>query len=193
MGTNCVPLIADLGWFYYERINNLHKSKQYVLIDTFNDASRYLDDIFNIDIIEFENIFLIFYIQRNFSLTKQILQTKKTSFLDFKIKVIDYYVHSSIYDKRDDFGFTIVNFPWLSSDVPRLLSCGVDISHLVRFARCCTSVLDFHSKNFQITSNLLTHGYRYHKLRKTFGKFYRSYILWAFMQIWWNIVSRLWF
>ena len=38
-----------------------------------------------------------------------------------------------------------------------------------------TSVLDFHSKNLQITSKLLTQGYRYHKLRKTFGKFFRSY------------------
>ena len=49
------------------------------------------------------------------------------------------------------------------------------ISQLVRFARCCTSNLDFHSKNLQITSKLLTQGYRYHKLRKTFGKFFRSY------------------
>ena len=45
------------------------------------------------------------------------------------------------------------------------------ISQLVRFARCCTIVLDFHSENNQITSKLL----RYHKLRKTFGKFFRSY------------------
>ena len=36
-------------------------------------------------------------------------------------------------------------------------------------------VLDFHSKNLQITSKLLTQGYRYHKFRKTFGKFFRSY------------------
>ena len=49
------------------------------------------------------------------------------------------------------------------------------ISQLVRFARCCTSVLDFHSKTLQNTSKLLTQGYRYHKLRKTFGKFFRSY------------------
>ena len=44
-----------------------------------------------------------------------------------------------------------------------------------RFAKCCTSVSDFNSKNFQITSKLLTQGTRYHKLRKTFGKFFRSY------------------
>ena len=29
--------------------------------------------------------------------------------------------------------------------------------------------------NLQLTSKLLTQGYRYHKLRKTFGKFFRSY------------------
>ena len=78
-----------------------------------------------------------------------------------------------VYDKRDD--FPIVSFSWLSGDVPRLLSYGVYISQLVRFARCCTSVSEFHSKNLQITSKLLTQGYRYHKLRKSFGKFFRSY------------------
>ena len=81
---------------------------------------------------------------------------KETSFLDLNIKVIGSDIHTSVYDKRDDLGFPIVNFPWLSGDVPRLPSYGIYISQLVRFARCCTSVLDFHSKNLQITSKLLT-------------------------------------
>ena len=58
MGTNCAPLdlIADLFLFCYERdfMSNLHKSKRYILIDMFNDTSRYLDDIFTIDNTEFE-------------------------------------------------------------------------------------------------------------------------------------------
>ena len=48
-------------------------------------------------------------------------------------------------------------------------SYGIYISLLVRFARCCTIVLDFYSKSLQITSKLLTQGYRYHKLWKTLG------------------------
>ena len=100
---------------------------------------------------------------------------KETSFLDLNIKVIGSDVHTSVYDKRDDLGFLIANFPWLIGYVPRLPSYGVYISQLVRFARCCTSFSDFHSKNRQITSKLLTQGYRYHKLRKTFGKFFRLY------------------
>ena len=100
---------------------------------------------------------------------------KETSFIDLDIKVICSYVHTSVDDKRDDFGFPIVYFPWWSGDVHRLPSYGIYISQLIRFARCCTSVSDFHSKNLQITSKLLTQGYRYHKLRKSFGKFFSTY------------------
>ena len=84
-------------------------------------------------------------------------------------------IHYSVNDKRDDFEFPKVNFPWLSGDGPRHPSYDIYISQLVRLARCCTNVLDFHSTILQITSKLLTQGYIYHKLRKTFGKFFRSY------------------
>ena len=71
--------------------------------------------------------------------------------------------------------FPIVNFPWLSGDIPWLQCKGVYISQLVRFARCCTTVLDFHSNNLKITSKLLTKGYKYHKLAsKNIGKSFRS-------------------
>ena len=84
---------------------------------------------------------------------------KETSFLDLNIKVIGSDIHTSVYDKRNDFGFPIVNFSCLSGDVLRLRSYGICISQLVRFARYCSSVLDFHSKNIQITSKLLTQDY----------------------------------
>ena len=99
--------------------------------------------------------------------------------MDLNIKIIGNNIHTSVNDKHDDFWcpILVVNFPWLSGDVPRLPSYGIYISRLVRFARCYmyTSIFDFHSKNPQITLKLLTQGYRYHKLRKTFGKFCRSY------------------
>ena len=152
----------------------LHKSKRYDLIDMFNDTSRYINDLFTIDNPEFDKHIPDIY-PTELQLNKANTSDKETSFLDLNIKVFGSDVHTSVYDKRDDFGFPIVNFPWLSGDVPRLTSYGVYISQLVRFARCCTSVSDFNSKNLQLTSKLLTQGNRYHKLRKTFGKFFRSY------------------
>ena len=113
--------------------------------------------------------------KRELKLNKANTSDKETSFLDLNLKVIGSNIHKSVYNKRDDFGFPIVNFHWLSGDVPRLPSYGIYISHLVRFARCCSSVLISILKKLQITSKLLTQGYRYHKLRKTFGKFFRWY------------------
>ena len=44
-------------------------------------------------------------------LNKANTSDKETSFLDSNIKVIGSDIHTSVYDKRDDFGFPIVNFP----------------------------------------------------------------------------------
>ena len=167
MGTNCAPLIADF-LYCYERdfMSELHKSKRHDIIDMFNDTSRYLDDIFTIDNPEYEKYIPNIYPAVQLQLNKANTSDEETSFLDSNIKVIGSDIHISVYDKRDDFGFPIVNFLWLSGDVPRLPSYGIYISQLVRCARCCTSVSGFHSKNLQITSKLLTRGNRYHTLRK---------------------------
>ena len=84
-------------------------------------------------------------------------------------------VSTKIYDKRDDFDFEIVNFPFLDGDVPRSTSYGVYISQLILFARASSYVADFNTRNKLLTQKLLKQGYRYHKLRKTFSKFYRRY------------------
>ena len=49
------------------------------------------------------------------------------------------------------------------------------ISQLIRFARVCNHVTDFNARNKCLTAKLLQQGYRYHKLRKTFSKFYRRH------------------
>ena len=69
----------------------------------------------------------------------------------------------------------IVNFPFLDGGVPRSTSYGVYISQLIRFARASSYVADFHAGNKLLAQKLLKQGYRYHKLRKTFSKFYRQY------------------
>ena len=84
-------------------------------------------------------------------------------------------VSSKFYDKRDDFDFEIVNFPFLGGDVPRSTSYGVYISQIIRFARASSYVADLNTGNKMLTQKLLKQGYRYHKLCKTFSKFYRRY------------------
>ena len=75
-------------------------------------------------------------------------------------------VSSKVYDKRDDFNFEIVNFPFLDGDVPRSPSYGVYISQLIRFARVWSNVDDFNNRKLVLTAKFLKQGYRYHKIRK---------------------------
>ena len=95
--------------------------------------------------------------------------------MDLHLSISNGFVSSKIYDKRDDFDLDIVNFPFLDGDVPRRPSYGVYISQLIRFARVCSHVDDFNARIKNLTAQLLKQGYRYHKLRKAFSKFYRRH------------------
>ena len=95
--------------------------------------------------------------------------------LDLHLSISDGFVKTKIYDKRDDFDFNIVNFPFLDGDVPLSTSYGVYISQFIRFARVSNHVDDFNTRNKVLTAKLLRQGYRYHKIRKAFSKLYRRH------------------
>ena len=95
--------------------------------------------------------------------------------LDLDLSITNGIIFSKIYDKRNDFHIEIVNFPFLDRDVPRSPSYGVYISQLIRFARVCSNVDDLNSRNLFLTAKLLKQGYRYHKIRKAFSKFYNRH------------------
>ena len=65
--------------------------------------------------------------------------------------------------------------PFHDDDVPRLSSYGVYISQLIRFTRVSSHVTDFNNHNKFLSAKILKQGYRYHKLRKVFSKFYPSH------------------
>ena len=68
-----------------------------------------------------------------------------------------------------------MNFPFADGDVPRSTSYGVYISQHIRFARGSSHVDDFNTRNKVLTAKILRQGYRSHKLRKAFSKFYRRH------------------
>ena len=58
-------------------------------------------------------------------------QMPRPHFWIYILSISDSFVKTKIYDKRDDFDFDIVNFPFLDGDVPRSASYGVYISQLI--------------------------------------------------------------
>ena len=167
-----VPLVADLFLFCYERdfMKNLSSDNQADVVKAFNLTSRYLDDLLNIDNPYFEGMVNKIY-PPEWQLNKANTSDTDAPFLDSHLSISNDFVSSKIYDKRDDFDFDKVNFPFLDGDVPRRPSYGVYISQLIRFARVCSHVDDLNTRNKCLSAKLLKQGYRYHKLRKAFSKF----------------------
>ena len=81
----------------------------------------------------------------------------------------------SIYDKRDDFTFRIVNFPHMDSNIPANPAYGVYIFQLVRYARICTSKVDYMKRLRRLSLRLRQQGFETNLLQKSFNKFFNRH------------------
>ena len=95
-------------------MTSLSDVKQAEIIEAFKSTSRYLDDLLNIDNPYFEAMVNRIY-PPEVQLNKA--NTANTPFLDLHLSISNGFVSSKIYDKRDDFDFDIVNFPFLDGDL----------------------------------------------------------------------------
>ena len=98
------------------------------------------------------------------------------SYLDLLLSIgRDGKLHTSIYDKRDDFNFHITNFPFLRSNIQSWPAYGVFISQLIRCARACSSYECFILRAVRLSTMLLGQGYVKERLRSSLRKVYGRY------------------
>ena len=152
---------------------SLSRENQADIIEAFNSTSRYLDDLLNIDNIYFEHMVDLIY-PAELQLNKANSSDTEAPFLDLNLSISNGTVSTKLYDKRDDFDFDIVNFPFLDGDVPRRTSYGVHISQLIRFAIASSNVSDFNCRNKALTAKLGKANVIIN-FAKLFPKFYRRH------------------
>ena len=111
---------------------SLSEEKQSEVIEAFSLTSRYLDNLISIDNNYFDGLISQIY-PSELQLTKANSSETEAPFLFLHLPILDGFISYNIYDKRDDFGFEIVNFPYLDGDIPCQASYGVYISQLIRF------------------------------------------------------------
>ena len=100
------------------------------LARSFNLCYRYIDDM------------IVFNSKKFFDYLKdinpsQLTVEKLTSYIDLTFMIMidsEGKLSTRLYDKRDDFDCHIVNFPFLSRNIPSSPSYGVYISQLIRYA-----------------------------------------------------------
>ena len=81
---------------------------------------------------------------------------KSASYLDLFLEMTtDGRLNTKIYDKRDDFNFPIVNFPFLCSNIPAAPAYGVYVSQLIRYSRASSKYVDFVERGILLSQQLL--------------------------------------
>ena len=151
--------------FVKENSDSKHKYSE-------DDIIKMLESINN---PEFEN-----YVGQMYPAELEIKDTTESntsaSYLDLLLSIgRDGQLHTSIYDKRDDFNFHITNFPFLSRNIPTSPAYGVFISKLTRYARACSSYGCFILRAKRLSNKLLEQGYVKERLKSSMRKFYGRY------------------
>ena len=99
---------------------------------------------------------------------------KITHHLDLDLEIFQDKISYKLFDKRDAFGFRMVNFPNLSGNIPTKQSYGVFVSQLIGYARCCQHLEGFQRAKILI-DRLTTQGFELKQLKKVCEKFAINY------------------
>ena len=133
MGTNRVPLLADLYLYSYEAdfIQGLLRKNEKKLARSFNFMFRYIDDVLSLHNSRFG-----YFVDHIYSIELEIKDTtdiyRSASYLDLHLDIdSEGKLRTKLYDKRDDFNLPIVNFPFICSNIPATPAYGVYISQLI--------------------------------------------------------------
>ena len=70
-----------------------------------------------------------------------------------------YNPNGKLVDKRDDFDFRIIEFPYICISIPESPAYGVYISQLIRYANSCSSYGDFKDRWRLLSKKLVGQGY----------------------------------
>ena len=152
MGTDCAPLVANLFVFYYEYKykRNLIKSNL-MLAKKFGTTMRYnIDDLLTLNNDMFHSAIVDIH-PNGLKLKKTTESSMTLSYLDIEIGIVNRKYSTEVYEKRDDFNFKIVNFPFLCCNIPSGPAYGVYISQLVRIGRICSDYSSFALRHRKLT------------------------------------------
>ena len=124
MCTNCAPFVADLVLFCYERdfMSLFRAIIKQMLWKRLTLPQYNLDALLNINNPYFAQMVSLIY-PTELQLNIANPSDTEAPFLDLDMSITSGIV-STIYDKRDDFNFEIVSFPFFAGGAPSLSSYG---------------------------------------------------------------------
>ena len=143
MGSDSAPFMANLFLYYFENkwVKNL-KKESLQRARRFLHTFRFIDDLLTInDNDEFSNSYKEIYspeLQLNLEHSGD-----QVSFLDLQITKENGHLNTKLFDKRDEFPFSIVRLPFNSSNIPSNMFYSCIGAEILRIGRVCSSTDSF--------------------------------------------------
>ena len=138
----------------------------------FNSTFRYIDDVLSINNNDFHSYVDSIY-PNKLEIEDTTEFTMSASYLDILLNIdIKGKLTTQLYDKQDDFSFSIVNFPYLCSNIPSSPAYGRYVSQLIPYERACSAYDQFLNRGKLLTDKLLLQGFQQYRLKAAFRKFY---------------------
>ena len=143
MGTDCAPFLANL--YLYALEYKFLEQLTHDDIDTarrFSNSYRYIDDLLTFNNYTLMDEYKHKIYPKELLLNKENDDDKKCNFLDINIKINNTQtITTKLYDKRNDFNFTVNNFPIMSSNILFDRTHGIIISQLLRCSKVCMQLM----------------------------------------------------
>ena len=182
MGTSCAPYLANLFLYMYEKafIEKLITNNKIKEAGLLKNIFRYQDDlvVFN-DKGYFDTVLNEIY-PSELTLKNTNTSTRKSNYLDLTISIVNGKFRYQLFDKRGEFPFKVINYPFISGNIPRIPSYGVYISHLNRFCYIFSESNNLVNTLKELNKKLIDQGYLRTTLERKFKVFTNRYLhLWC--------------
>ena len=178
MGTNSAPHMANiyLAEYEYKFIKQLARSNKIKEAKLLKNIFRFQDDLLVLnDNGYFNTIFKDIY-PVEMVLKKTNLSPQKVNFLDITISIYQGKFKYVCYDKRNDFNFNVISFPFMSGNLPQTQMHGLFVSQLVRYCYTNSSFDSFLKCSNLLYKKLVNQGFQSERLQKVFKVFCQQHI-----------------
>ena len=177
MGSDPAPFFANLFLYYYESkwLRKIQKS-DLSRARKFGSVFRFIDDLLSInDNGEFSRSLSDIY-PAELELTKENVGTLSSSFLDIQIDLSDRQFSSKLFDKRDNFNFSIVRMPDASSTIPSSMIYSSFSAEILRIARVTSALEAFVKSAKDIIDRMVKQDAEQKRMKNSISRLYARHI-----------------
>jgi hypothetical protein len=130
------------------------------LARSFNFTFRYIDYVLSLNNSRIGDFVDRIYPIEQLEIKDTTVTDRSASYHDLHLYIdTERRLRTKHYEKRDDFNFPIVDFPFICSNIRAAPAYGVYISQLIRYTRACNFYQDFLDRGLLLTRKLLNQGF----------------------------------